>query len=206
MEEKVWLVIRVAWLAYQCNLPCGLQLCTLGVKGRSVPNGCCYAVVNRLPDCGQKIGWVKNVIVNNTRNVIHDGVLFQERIIHQFPHNTVELWHLSHIRYYQITHSLPYSFINLFRIIWDTMSELGELIKIVLTEGKPTVISLPKTQSVDTVYHTIHHLTHIAVTRLTSYWTDHLHYLLLNIFSFNSLSVHNSSYLSPTVLVGTFSI
>jgi hypothetical protein len=39
-------------------------------------------------------------------------------------------------------------------------------------------------------YHTIHHLTHTAVTRLASYWTARLRYLLLTVFSFKSLSVH----------------
>jgi hypothetical protein len=58
--------IRVAWLDYQCNLQCGVKLCKLGVKWRSVPNGCCYAAVNRLPDGG----WIENVILNKTRKPI----------------------------------------------------------------------------------------------------------------------------------------
>jgi hypothetical protein len=55
-------------------------------------------------------------------------------------------------------------------------------------------------QSVALDYHTTHHLTHTAVTRLASYWTVRLQYLLLTVFSFKSLSVYNPSYLSPTVL------
>jgi hypothetical protein len=46
-------------------------------------------------------------------------------------------------------------------------------------------------QSVVLDYHTIHHLTHTAVTRLASYWTARLRYLLLTVFSFQSLSVLN---------------
>jgi hypothetical protein len=61
-------------------------------------------------------------------------------------------------------------------------------------------------QSVVLDYHTIHHLTHTAITRLASYWTARLCYLLLTIFSFNSLCVHNPSYLSPTVLECTLSV
>jgi hypothetical protein len=43
-------------------------------------------------------------------------------------------------------------------------------------------------------YHTIHHLTHTAVTTLASYWTARLRYLLLTIFLFKSLSVINPSH------------
>jgi hypothetical protein len=41
-------------------------------------------------------------------------------------------------------------------------------------------------------YHTIHHLTHTAVTTLASYWTARLHYLLLTVFSFKSLSLYTT--------------
>jgi hypothetical protein len=36
----------VAWLAYKCNLHCGVNLCTVDVKGRSVNNGSFCVVVN----------------------------------------------------------------------------------------------------------------------------------------------------------------
>jgi hypothetical protein len=49
-------------------------------------------------------------------------------------------------------------------------------------------------QSVVLDYHTNHHITHTAVTRLASYWTAHVHYLLLTVFLFKSLSVLNPSY------------
>jgi hypothetical protein len=55
-------------------------------------------------------------------------------------------------------------------------------------------------QSVALDYHTIHQLTHTAVTRPAYYWTARLRYLLLTVFSFKSLSVQNPSYLLPTVL------
>lgn len=49
-------VLRVAWLGYKCNLHCAVNLFTLDVKVRSVPNGSFYVVVNWLPDDGGKIG------------------------------------------------------------------------------------------------------------------------------------------------------
>jgi hypothetical protein len=61
-----------------------------------------------------------------------------------------------------------------------------------------------KMQSAVSDYHTIHHLTHTAVTGLVSYWTARVRYLLLTVLPFKSLSVHNPSYLSPTVLECTF--
>jgi hypothetical protein len=36
-------------------------------------------------------------------------------------------------------------------------------------------------------YHTIHHLTQTAATRIASYWTARLCYLLLTVYSFKSL-------------------
>jgi hypothetical protein len=41
-----------------CGWLLRLDFCKLDVKGRSVFNGCCYEVVNRLPDGG----WIGNVI------------------------------------------------------------------------------------------------------------------------------------------------
>jgi hypothetical protein len=61
-------------------------------------------------------------------------------------------------------------------------------------------------QSVVLDYHTIHHLTHSAVTRLAAYWTARLRYLLLTVFPFKSLSVHNPSYLSAKVIERTLSV
>jgi hypothetical protein len=61
-------------------------------------------------------------------------------------------------------------------------------------------------QSAVSDYHTLHHLTHSAVTRLASYWAARLRYLLLTVFSFKSLSVQNPSYLSPTILECTLSV
>jgi hypothetical protein len=55
------------------------------------------------------------------------------------------------------------------------------------SKGKPTVTSFPNMQSVALDYHTIHQLTHTAVTRLASYWTAGLRYLLITVFSFKSL-------------------
>jgi hypothetical protein len=94
------------------------------------------------------------------------------------------------------SHSLHYLFINLFILIRGATSELVQLIKYnyILTKGKPTVTSFPNTQSAVLDYHTTHHLTHTAVIRLASYWTAHLRYLLLTIFLFRYLSVHNISY------------
>jgi hypothetical protein len=43
-------------------------------------------------------------------------------------------------------------------------------------------------QSVVLDYHTIHHLTDTAVTRLASYWTARFRYLLLTVLSFNPLT------------------
>jgi hypothetical protein len=87
-------------------------------------------------------------------------------------------------------------FVNLLIFIWGATSELVQLTKYnhVLTKGKPTVTPFPNMQSVASHYHTIHHLTHTAVTRLASYWTARLRYLLLTVFSFKSLSVHKHSY------------
>jgi hypothetical protein len=53
-------------------------------------------------------------------------------------------------------------------------------------------------QSVALDYLTTHHLTHTAVTRLASYWTTRLRYLLLTVFSFTFLSVHNQPLLATT--------
>jgi hypothetical protein len=92
--------------------------------------------------------------------------------------------------------------------IWGVTSELVQFIKSnhVLTKGKPTVTSFPNMQSVVLDYNTIHYLTHIAVTRLASYWTACFRYLLVTVFSFKSLSIHNPSYLSSTVLECTLSV
>jgi hypothetical protein len=51
-------------------------------------------------------------------------------------------------------------------------------------------------QSAALDYHTTHHLTHTAVTRLASYWTARLRYLLPTVFSFKFLSVHNQPLLA----------
>jgi len=41
---------------------------------------------------------------------------------------------------------------------------------------------------------------HSSLTTLLSHWTASVRYLLLIVSSFKSLSVHNPTYLSPTVL------
>jgi hypothetical protein len=74
----------------------------------------------------------------------------------------------------------------------------------VLTKLKPTVTSLPNTQSAVLRYHTLHHLTHVTLTRLASHLTACLRYLLLTIFSFTSLCTQ--PLLLPTVLECTLGI
>jgi hypothetical protein len=59
----------------------------------------------------------------------------------------------------------------------------------VLTKENPTVTSFQNMYSVVLDYRTLHHLTHTTVTRLVSYWTARLRYLLLTVLSFKSLSV-----------------
>jgi hypothetical protein len=87
-------------------------------------------------------------------------------------------------------------FVYEFIFIWGATSELVQLIKWnhVLTKRKPTVTSFPNMKFVVLDYHPVLHLTHATVTRLASYWTARLRYLLLTVFSFKSVSVHDPSY------------